>query len=276
MKNEKSRFRLIDGLLIAMMVAPLVIAMVIKIMIQPASEGITITGALVLLTIPMPVMDMLITEAQVNSWLVMVSIVGLCLFLTHGMKVQGGNMDPVYHKAYPAFVGSIMALSVFSSLMSLLGLFPPTSDVNVVAGWGVLVFILITRAKLSLGPLYYARGFLEPIPVMLPMNLIGEIATPVSMTFRHFGNVLSGSVISALVAWALAGLSSALLGWLPGVLGEVPFLQIGIPAVLSAYFDVFSGCIQAFIFAMMTMFNVSGGYPSEEIAARRAKAAMAK
>ena len=61
MKNEKSRFRLIDGLLIAMMVAPLVIAMVIKIMIQPASEGITITGALVLLTIPMPVMDMLIT-----------------------------------------------------------------------------------------------------------------------------------------------------------------------------------------------------------------------
>ena len=296
MKNEKSRFRLIDGLLIAMMVVPLVIAMVIQILTEPASEGITITGAKVFLTIPMPLMDMLITEAQVNSWLVMISIVGLCLFLTHGMKVQNGtkrqlitewcvekidnlvesNMDPVYHKTYPAFVGSIMALSVFSSLMSLLGLFPPTSDVNVVAGWGVLVFILITKAKLTLGPLYYAKGFLEPIPVMLPMNLIGEIATPVSMTFRHFGNVLSGSVISALVAWALAGLSSALLGWLPGILGEVPFLQIGIPAVLSAYFDVFSGCIQAFIFAMMTMFNVSGGYPSEEIAARRAKAAVAR
>ena len=77
MKNEKSRFRLIDGLLIAMMVVPLVIAMVIKILTEPASEGITITGANVFLTIPMPLMDMLITEAQVNSWLVMVSIVGL-------------------------------------------------------------------------------------------------------------------------------------------------------------------------------------------------------
>ena len=82
MKNEKSRFRLIDGLLIAMMVVPLVIAMVIQILTEPASEGITITGAKVFLTIPMPLMDMLITEAQVNSWLVMISIVGLCLFLT--------------------------------------------------------------------------------------------------------------------------------------------------------------------------------------------------
>ena len=91
MKNEKSRFRLIDGLLIAMMVVPLVIAMVIQILTEPASEGITITGAKVFLTIPMPLMDMLITEAQVNSWLVMISIVGLCLFLTHGMKVQNGT-----------------------------------------------------------------------------------------------------------------------------------------------------------------------------------------
>ena len=72
----------------------------------------------------------------------------------------------------------------------------------------------------------------------------------------------------------------ALLGWLPGFLGEIPFLQVGIPAILSAYFDVFSGCIQAFIFAMLTMLYISGGYPGEELASREArrkeKAAMVR
>ena len=131
-----------------------------------------------------------------------------------------------------------------------------------------MVFILITKNKLKAGVPNYLKGFTEPFALMLPMNIISEVATPVSMTFRHFGNVLSGSVISALVAWALSGASNALLGWLPGVLGDIPFLQIGIPAILSAYFDVFSGCIQAFIFAMLTMLYISSAYPGESIAAR--------
>ncbi len=289
MKDRGLRFRVVDGLLIAMMILPLVAGMVLQILTEPASEGVSITGARVFLTIPMPLMDMPITEAQVNTWLVMVTIAGACLFLTHGIrenrggfrqmaaewiveKLDGlvkGNMDPIFHSTYAPFVGAIMALSVFSSLLTLVGLFPPTSDLNIIGGWAILVFILITKNKLKAGLGYYLKGFVEPIPVMLPMNLISEIATPVSMTFRHFGNVLSGTVISALVAWALAGASNALLGWLPGFLGNIPFLQIGLPAVLSVYFDVFSGCIQAFIFAMLTMLYISGGYPADEIASRR-------
>ena len=109
----------------------------------------------------------------------------------------------------------------------------------------------------------YAKGFLEPIPVMLPMNLISEVATPVSMSFRHFGNVLSGSVISALVAWALQSASAMLLGWLPGFLGTIPFLQVGLPAILSLYFDIFSGLMQAFIFAMLTMLYIATAGPEE-------------
>ncbi len=300
MKDKRLRFRVIDGLLIAMMILPLVAAMVLNILTTPASEGISITGALVYFTIPMPLMDLPITEAQVNTWLVMITILGACLFLTHGIRegrggvrqmaaewivekldgLVGDNMDPVFHFSYSPFVGAILALSAFSSLMSLLGVYPPTSDLNVVAGWGILVFILITKNKLKAGVGYYLKGFAEPIPVMLPMNIISEVATPVSMSFRHFGNVLSGSVISALVAWALQSASAALLGWLPGFLGEIPFLQIGIPAILSAYFDVFSGCIQAFIFAMLTMLYISGGYPGEELASRetrrKEKAAMAR
>ena len=261
----------------------------------PATEGISISGARIFFTIPMPLQDLPITEAQINSWLVMISILGVCLLLTHGLsedrrgfrqmaaewiveKLDGlvaSNMEPVF-SAYAPFIGSIMALSVFSSLMSLIGVFPPTSDLNVVGGWAILVFILITKNKLKAGMGSYAKGFLEPIPVMLPMNLISEVATPVSMSFRHFGNVLSGSVISALVAWALQSASAMLLGWLPGFLGEIPFLQIGLPAILSAYFDVFSGCIQAFIFSMLTMLYISNAYPGDEVIFKRASKKAAK
>jgi len=295
MNDKQKRFLLVDILLTVMIIAPLVAAMLLKILTAPATEGISISGARIFFTIPMPLQDLPITEAQINSWLVMISILGVCLLLTHGLsedrrgfrqmaaewiveKLDGlvaGNMAPVF-SAYAPFIGSIMALSVFSSLMSLIGVFPPTSDLNVVGGWAILVFILITKNKLKAGIGSYAKGFLEPIPVMLPMNLISEVATPVSMSFRHFGNVLSGSVISALVAWALQSASAMLLGWLPGFLGEIPFLQIGLPAILSAYFDVFSGCIQAFIFSMLTMLYISNAYPGDEVIFKRASKKAAK
>ena len=101
------------------------------------------------------------------------------------------------------------------------------------------------------------------------MNLIGEFATPVSMAFRHYGNILSGAVISALIGGALTGLTKSLLGFLPGFLGDIPFLRIGLPAILSIYFYVFSGIMQAFIFAMLTMLNVAGAVPWDDWNKRR-------
>ena len=126
-----------------------------------------------------------------------------------------------------------------------------------------MVFILITHYKLKGGVGNYLKGFTEPIFVMTPLNILSEFATPVAMAFRHYGNVMSGSVIAVLVAAGLQWLSIKVLGWLPGFLGEIPFLQIGLPAVLSIYFDVFSGCMQAYIFAMLTMLNIVGGFPAE-------------
>ena len=96
------------------------------------------------------------------------------------------------------------------------------------------------------------------------------------MTFRHYGNVLSGSVIAVLIATALQGLSSLVLGWLPGILGDFPLFRIGIPAVLSLYFDIFSGCMQAYIFAMLTMLNISGGFPQDLYEERLRKKAAKK
>ncbi len=283
-KNKSRGFKTVDVLYLLITVLPLVAGMVIKVLTTPKIDGIQIAGAQKYFCIKMPLQDMWITASQINSWLVMISIFGLCLYVTHGISAKGGlkrqlvaewivektkglvneNMGD-YFAGFAPFIASIMALSAFSSLMSLLGLYPPTSDMNIVAGWAILVFILITHYKLKCGLWYYIKGFFDPIPFFAPFNVIGELANPVSMTFRHYGNVLSGSVISALVAAGLSGLSNLIFGWLT----EFPILQIGIPAVLSVYFDVFSGCLQAFIFAMLTMLYISGGFPADEYKLRK-------
>ena len=84
------------------------------------------------------------------------------------------------------------------------------------------------------------------------------------MAFRHFGNIMSGGVINTLVYAALATASHALFKWLPGVLGQIPYLQIGIPAVLSVYFDLFSSLMQAFIFCMLTMLYIANAAQTDE------------
>ncbi len=269
---------------------PLVLGVVLKILFNPASEGISISGALVYFTIPMPIQNLPISESQVNSALVIITIFFLCLYFTHGLTVKAElrrqlivewivkqtqslvktNMSD-YFSSFAPFVAAIMGLSAFSSLLSLIGLYPPTSDINIVGGWAILVFILITYYKSKCGPLHYIKSFGDPVPLLSPLNIISEVATPISMAFRHYGNVLSGAVISVLVAKGLQGLSNILLGWLPGVLGEIPFLQVGLPAILSVYFDLFSGCLQAFIFAMLTMLYIASGFPEEDYFARRAK-----
>lgn len=281
MKRD-TRFRVVDTLYLLMMIVPFLLAMALKALTTPQSGGISITGAQIYFTIPMPLQELPITSSQVNSLAVIFGLLGLSLWLTHGLRIKADtkrqlvaewivekvnglvsdNMGKKY-MAFAPFVAAIMGLSAFSSLSSLLGLFPPTSDMNIVAGWAILVFVLITHYKLKGGVWPYIKGFFEPIPVFAPFNIIGEVATPVSMSFRHYGNVLSGVVISTLVAYALRGLSGLILGWLPGVLGQFPWLQIGLPAVLSLYFDIFSGCMQAFIFAMLTMLYIATGAPED-------------
>lgn len=289
--NVKSRsFKIVDILYLATAILPFVCGILLKILTTPQSDGIAISGAQIFCSVKMPLQDMLITESQVNSWLVMISLFGLCLYLTHGLNAEHPlkrqlaaewiveNVDKLvrdnmgeYFIGFAPFIAAILGLSAFSSFSSLTGMYPPTSDINVTAGWAILVFILITYFKCKCGPIQYIKGFGDPVPFLAPLNIIGEVATPISMAFRHYGNVLSGSVISVLIAAALQKLSALLLGWLPGVLGEIPFLRIGLPAVLSVYFDVFSGGLQAYIFAMLTMLYVSGGFPQAEYERRKAK-----
>ena len=283
MIKKDLRFKIADAFYIALMVLPIIAAIIIKVLTKAPTEGISITGAQVYFTINMPLQDFAITESQLNSFFVMIILIGVCLYMTHGLsekcelkrqhlaeliveKVDGlvnENMGE-YFMGFVPFIIAMMGLSAFSSLLSLFGLFPPTSDINIVGGWALLVFFLITYYKMKAGPWVYMKSFAQPVAILTPINIISEVATPVSMAFRHYGNVLSGSVISVLLATALGGLSSMVLGKLPGFLSDIPLFQIGIPAVLSIYFDVFSGCLQAFIFAMLTMMYVAGGFPEDE------------
>jgi len=144
---------------------------------------------------------------------------------------------------------------MFGSLMGLIGLRPPTADLSTTLGFALVSFVLTQTVKIKSGGfLGFLKSFTEPVAVITPLNIISEVASPISMAFRHFGNIASGVVISALIYGALAALSNAVLGWLPNsFLASVPWLMAGLPAVLSLYFDVFTSFLQAYIICMLTM-----------------------
>lgn len=239
---------------------------------------VDITGARIYFTIPI-LGGIPITETIVNAWIVMAVVAGLCIWMTRGMKTHAttkrqhaaemivetltswvkDNMGGRYSQtSFPAFIGALFALSVLCSLSALLGLYPPTADLSTTLGWSLMVFGMITFTKIRTNKLSgYLRDFTKPVALLTPLNIISEISTPISMAFRHFGNIASGQVVGALVYAALMVLNHAIFSWLPGALGQIlsaiPFAQVGIPAVLSLYFDLFSGVMQAFIFCMLTM-----------------------
>ena len=222
-----------------------------------------------------------ITATMVVSWVIMIILTGLCIWLTRDLKVQNvskrqavaeflvktaekfvnTNMGPKFAHYVP-FVAALFCLSVFSSLSSLIGCFSPTADLSTTLAWAIVVFIMITATKIRTGGLGgYLLGFTKPIPVLTPFNVLSECATPISMAFRHFGNIVSGMVISTLVYAALTLANQALFGLLPGLLGDIlgsiPVLTEGVPAFLSLYFDWFSSFMQAFIFCMLTTLYIA-------------------
>ena len=176
--------------------------------------------------------------------------------------------------------------------------------------WALMVSVIIWYNNIkNNGLIGWLKGFTEPIVVMTPMNIIGEIAQPVSMAFRHFGNVAGGGVITTLIYTSLSLASAAVInlisasGWVvsvvlmaaaaglvalwkkngktvvlvfaiisgvlglfglleaTGILTGVPILSYGLPAVLSCYFDLFSGFVQAYVFTLLTMVYISGSLP---------------
>ena len=173
-----------------------------------------------------------ITQTIATAYLVMAIITGLCIWLGSGLKVTGisrkqavaemgynaivnfvrGNMGPNFDHYIP-LVCTIFLSSVVSNLIGLLGIWSPTADLMTELAWALVVFVLITYHKIKAsGIVAYLKGFLDPVAVLLPINVMAECFTPVSMACRHFGNILSGTVISTLIYGALTVATSVLFG----------------------------------------------------------------
>jgi len=208
------------------------------------------------------------------------------------------------------YIMTIFLSSICGSFIGLTGfLRSTTADLSVPLTWAIMTTAIIWYNSIKTNGLKgWLKGFTEPIVVMTPMNIISEIAQPVSMAFRHFGNVAGGGVITSILYTAL-GMASALVlnllsgtvimpivvlalgaflfvrgrqkkktvSWIfgivfdivgllgllqySGILSGVPFLQFGIPAVLSCYFDLFSGFVQAYVFSLLSMVYISNACP---------------
>ena len=171
-----------------------------------------------------------ITQTLAVAWLVMLIISALCVWLGSGLKVTGisrkqavaemlytslvnfvrGNMGAGFDRYIP-LGGTIFVTSVVSNLIGLVGIWSPTADLMTELAWALVVFVLITYHKIKAAGIgSYLKGFLDPIFILAPINVMSELFTPVSMACRHFGNILSGTVISALIYAALTAASSAL------------------------------------------------------------------
>ena len=210
------------------------------------------------------------------------------------------------------YIGTIFLSSILGSLIGMTGfLRSTTADLSVVIVWALMTSVIIWYHNIkNNGFLGWLKGFTEPVVVMTPMNIVSEIAQPVAMAFRHFGNVAGGGIITMIIYTALALASTALINLISssvilpiillalgallfvrallkkklagkifgivfavlGVLGlvtyfnllggiEIPILQLGIPAVLSLYFDLFSGFVQAFVFSLLSMVYIAGALP---------------
>lgn len=247
---------------------------------------ISINGAKILYTIEnVPLLGRInITQTVVMSFLIMLTITVLCIWLGSGLKVRGisrkqavaemavtalikfvrGNMGTEFDRYIP-LVGTIFITSVVSNLISVLGFWSPTADLMTELGWALVVFVLITYHKIrSAGLGAYFKGFLDPIFVMAPINVLSELFTPISMACRHFGNILSGTVISALIYGALTALSHGLLG----LIGS-SFIAGGVITALGIALIVFGkkkkktlwfilGIIAALLGALSLLTNVGG------------------
>lgn len=219
-----------------------------------------------------------ITETIVIGWAIIIAVWLICLFLTKDLKRIPEKKRQVIAemfvkfvndtvevtmgkrwKKFAPYIGTLLVYAVLGALVSLLGLRSMTADFNVTLTWALMTFTMITFFKIKTNGLGgYLKGFGQPIAVMLPLNLLSEVATPLSMAFRMFGNIAGGSVITALIYGGLSALSQVLhISFSVGPF-TIDMAQIFTPAVLSIYFDLFSGCIQAYIFSMLTMVYVSG------------------
>jgi len=294
--------------------------------------NVNVAGAFVYFTIPI-FGGINITQTTVSSFLVSLFLIILCIKLGKNLKKRPDGLQIMVEKGvsmlynmvedsmgkhnlhWAPFIGTIFLSSILGSLIGMTGfLRSSTADLSCVLVWAVMVSVIIWYNSIKRnGFVGWLKGFTEPIAFMTPMNIVSEIAQPVSMAFRHFGNVAGGGVITSILYTAFAILSNKVLGAIAGsgvavgivllivgaalivlwklrthkllhlilgcvsavlglfgllqalgILSGVPILAFGIPALLSCYFDIFSGFVQAYVFTLLTMTYIASACPPPE------------
>lgn len=152
-------------------------------------------------------------------------------------------------KAFANYIGTLFAVVLVCNISGLFGLRPPTADYGVTLPLALITFVLIHYNGFKYEKAGHVTKLFQPV-LLTPINIIGEVATPLSMSLRLFGNVLSGTVMMGLI-----------YGLVPKLLQAFMWPALG---VLHVYFDVFSGAIQAYVFCMLTMVFIAQNFPEDE------------
>jgi len=212
--------------------------------------------------------DMWITETIVNTWVVMAVLILIAIIFRFKLntfkEIPKGlqniieflieSFDSFMHgsaspklRSLSGWFFTVFAFVLFSNLSGLFTLRPPTADFVTTFALALSTFILTHVMGIVHRKGKYLKSFLEPYPFFLPLNIIGELARPISLSFRLFGNILAGSILMSLI-YALVPV----------------FIRFGIPSVLHAYFDLFSGVLQTYIFCILSVTFISAASAGDE------------
>ena len=210
-----------------------------------------------------------ITETMVGTWIIMGALILLAIVVRIMLprfnrdKPKGfqnviesivEGFDKIVHNAAGekmAFLGNwYFTVFVFVLLANISGLFylrPPTADVTLTFALALSTFVLIHVMGARFRKMGYLRSLCAPFILFLPMNLIGELARPISLSFRMFGNILAGTLLLTLM-YTLAPV----------------FLRFILPIPLHIFFDIFAGVIQTYVFCLLSLSFISGAAAVED------------
>ena len=203
-----------------------------------------------------------VPESVVVTWIIMALLIVISILLTRNLKVRNPGkvqlaLESGYQLAenffgelleknglkYLPYLISVLLYIAIANLIGLIGFKPPTKDMGVTAGMAILSILLVEFAGIrQKGTKGWLKSFIEPIPIIAPINLLEVVTRPLSLCMRLFGNVLGSYVVMELLKIVV-----------PAVL----------PAVFSVYFDIFDGLIQAFVFVFLTALYVGEAAETE-------------
>jgi len=211
-----------------------------------------------------------IKESVVVTWVVMGVLIVLALWLTHGMTVKnpskkqifvemvvskldslvGGMLGPNAQE-YTTYLETVLLYIGLANIMGIFGFVPPAKDLNVTAALALMSIVLIEAAGIRARKVKgWLHSFAEPVAVVVPINILEIGIRPLSLCMRLFGNVLGSYVIMTLIEHVL---------------------PVVVPIILSLYFDIFDGFIQAYVFVFLTSLFISEACETPEAEPKKKK-----